>query len=32
VANLEAVGIWYGHFEQLADADVLRLLADARRT
>jgi predicted phosphoribosyltransferase len=32
VSNLEAVGIWYRHFEQLADAEVLALLAEARRT
>jgi putative phosphoribosyl transferase len=32
VSNLEAVGIWYTHFEQLEDAEVLSLLAEARRT
>jgi putative phosphoribosyl transferase len=32
VSNLEAVGIWYRNFEQLADAEVLGLLAEARRT
>jgi putative phosphoribosyl transferase len=31
VSNLEAVGIWYRHFEQLVDAEVLALLAEARR-
>jgi putative phosphoribosyl transferase len=32
VSNLEAVGLWYRHFEQLADDAVLSLLAEARRT
>jgi putative phosphoribosyl transferase len=31
VSNLEAVGVWYRHFEQLTDAEVLALLAGARR-
>jgi putative phosphoribosyl transferase len=31
VSNLEAVGLWYRHFEQLVDAEVLSLLAEARR-
>jgi putative phosphoribosyl transferase len=31
VPQLEAVGIWYRHFEQLTDAEVLALLAAAPR-
>jgi predicted phosphoribosyltransferase len=31
VADLQAVGLWYRHFEQLTDAQVLELLAAARR-
>jgi putative phosphoribosyl transferase len=31
VADLQAVGLWYRHFEQLTDAEVLDLLAEARR-
>lgn len=31
VRRLEAVGVWYEHFEQLDDAAVLRLLGQVRR-
>lgn len=31
VFDLQAVGLWYRHFEQLTDAQVLELLAAARR-
>lgn len=31
VSNLEAVGLWYRHFEQLEDSEVLDLLTKARR-
>lgn len=31
VADLQAVGLWYRHFGQLTDAQVLELLAAARR-
>ena len=31
VSDLQAVGLWYGHFEQLSDRQVLALLEGARR-
>lgn len=31
VPHLQAVGLWFRHFEQLSDGEVIDLLADARR-